>query len=130
MATASSVVTTALRKAMILPAEQTPSSGELSDGLETLNDMMHAWSLDGIDIGWTDVTLTDELPVPSEYLRGIKDGLAVELCPEYGKQPDQQLSAIAAKSKSDIRKSLFTLPDVEHDPTLTTHGIGYNVITD
>lgn len=130
MATATAVVSTALRKAGILAAGQTASAEELDDGLETLNDMMNAWSLDGIDIGWSDVALADTLPVPDEYLRCIKYSLAVELCSEYGKQAPQEISIIAGKSKSDIRKSLVSIPAPEFDAGVLSYRRPFNILND
>ena len=51
------------------------------------------------------VNLTDTVNLPPGYVRALKLNLAMELAPEYGKKPDQQLISSALQAKANIKNN-------------------------
>jgi hypothetical protein len=63
-------------------------------------------------------SLATTLTFPPGYNRALRANLAMELCPEYGKEPSPSLVKMAAESKSDIRKANWTQTAAEFDSSL------------
>jgi hypothetical protein len=45
------LVTRALQLAGVVGMNRAPSAAEMNDGIDTLNEMLSAWALDGMDLG-------------------------------------------------------------------------------
>jgi hypothetical protein len=219
MATAQDYITRAMKLANILGEGQTPSSEQASGALDTLNEMLQAWNLDGLmvyqttndqvtmvpnqsvyTIGsggnfavdrpvsinsmyqdyqgvsypireinqdeynlitlktltqpivnfflyvntdplgtitlWptptvantlylsvdrvlsTVASLATTIAFPPGYARAIRANLAVELCPEYGREPSRTLAKAASESKADIRRANHVPVVAEFDSAL------------
>lgn len=119
----------AMRLAGVLEAGETPSSEEQSDALDALNDMMAAWALDGVYVGWSTHAWTDTIAVPDEYLRGVRYALAVELCNEFAVPIPAGVLGIASKEKAKLIEDNVEIPDADFEVTLLTPA-GYSVVTD
>jgi ribosomal protein L39E len=77
--TAKAFIKRAMRRLKYIKAGEEPSSRELNEALETLNQMLHAWELVGLIQGHTDLALTDVLTIPDSHLKGVTLLLAVDL---------------------------------------------------
>jgi hypothetical protein len=97
---ARTIIEGAFRLIGITQADETPTASEMSDGLATLNDMLHEWPL---DFQHEDLTLSGDLRMPPNHLKGIRYNLAVELAPEYGKTPSPAVAAIASNTAMNLR---------------------------
>ena len=86
MTTANELIIRAAKTAKILAACEIMEDGDAQDILESLNDLLHSWELDGIDLGHTDLTLTDEVQLPDSHIRAIRYNLAADISSEYGVQ--------------------------------------------
>lgn len=83
MATMQDIVKDAYRKLGIVAEDTAMTADQGSEGVDTLNDMLHEWKLRGVDITHTDKTLTDTFPLGDEYKEGTKHMLASRLSPNY-----------------------------------------------
>jgi hypothetical protein len=67
--------------------------------------MVRRWEANGLALGWTPVANpTDLLTTPDEATDAIVYGLAVRIAPEYGVQPSQVVSGMAAGNLSQLRR--------------------------
>ncbi len=68
MTTVRDICTRALRRNNVTASGEVPTDTEASDALDALNDMMHAWSYEGVNIPHVDFTLNDNFQffVPPE----------------------------------------------------------------
>lgn len=83
MATATDIVTAALRKIGVASRDESPEGHDLAEGLRTLNQMMHGWKLSGVDLEHTDLDGGDTFPLAAEYEEGAIYCLAARLSPDY-----------------------------------------------
>ena len=85
MTTNLEVIGDALRELGVLSETETASAEQGLHGLRKLNEMMEAWTEDGIQLGYfAQSATTDTCPVPAWALRAVKACLAPELAPTYG----------------------------------------------
>jgi hypothetical protein len=122
MATANDVVKSALRLLGVIGAAEAPSADMAQDGLEALNDLMHAFAANGID--WTHQTLAlaDPVQLDAKHIRGLKYLLAQALAPEYERtlSPEAQLLAdqgyralqadFSSEDEAEIDSALLFMP--------------------
>lgn len=100
MTKVSEVVTDALEEIVVQSAEAKIEQADANSAIRALNDMMLAWAVDGIDLGYTVVAdLGDDVTVALGAIRGIKANLAVELASRYEVQPSQSLMIRARDGK-------------------------------
>lgn len=133
MATASDIITRALKLVRAVPAGETPSDEEMTDALDALNDMLHSWALKGIDVGHTTLGLTDTVTLPDAYLKAVRYNLAVELAPEYGVPLAPEIVHQATIELSRLHIDQHSVEEVDFDRTLTAlvaHGDRYSILTD
>lgn len=83
MATVSDLVTAALRKIGVVAEDETASADAMSNGVDTLNRMIHGWELRGVDLSWTDQVSTDTFALADQYHEGIVYLLAQRLSPDF-----------------------------------------------
>lgn len=70
-------------------------------------------------------TLATTISMPPGYAKALRANLAVELCPEYGREPSPALAKAAASSKADIKRGNWTPTVSEYDVALTRVPGGY-----
>jgi hypothetical protein len=109
MATARATITTALRSAGIYAAGEAPSSPDMEQGLECLNDMLAAWDIEGVQLGLSTLALDDELAVPASHNKAIQDNLASDLAPIFGVALSPRIERSAVDGKSMLL-ALYTNP--------------------
>lgn len=78
-------------------------------GLVLLNQMLHRWDVDGIDINHVDVVLTDSFPYEKGHESIIRDCLAVRLAEDNG-TPVSPLLYQSAKDGKEILREFFDSP--------------------
>lgn len=84
MATMQDTVTRALRLAGIIEAGETPSAADAADGVTILNDMLHGWAKQGVDLGHITLTAAQTIPLDDSYMEGIRYNLAARFGVEWG----------------------------------------------
>ena len=95
MATALDVITGSLRLLGKLQSGEVPTAAEGADALTTMNQMLHAWRDQGIDLEHSDYALSDPIPLQENHLAAIRYALTMELAAEYGVAPSPFLMAKA-----------------------------------
>ena len=127
MATMQDIVERAYRKLGIVAYDAAMTADQASEGVETLNSLLHEWKLRDVDISHTDAELTDTFPLGDEYKEGTVHILAARLSPNYqtpaGFDPDHFFRVIqAAYSTIDtvtLDKAVTEVPSKkERDGTL------------
>lgn len=84
MATMLDTVTRALRMTGVIEAGETPSAESAADGIVILNDMLHGWAKEGVDLGHVTLASADDLPYDDSYMEGIRYNLAARIAVEWG----------------------------------------------
>ena len=102
----------------ITQSGETPSDEEASDGLTALNQMLHAWEHDGIDLSHVDLSLTDTVALPDSQLQAVAYNLAVYAAPEYGVTPSPVVVAIADKGYANLQNYYQDIPELTFDKSL------------
>jgi hypothetical protein len=88
MTTAGVLIRDSLQEALVESAEQPVGASETQLGIRYLNDLMTDYAVNGIALGYTEVTdLSDVITVPSGALRGIRLNLAMELITPFDISP-------------------------------------------
>lgn len=84
MATAQTFIEAALRKLQVKGAETPLTTQELTDGLESLNDMGAELEAEGFELGYTELSVVgDTVTIPAYANAYYKLQLAGRLAPEY-----------------------------------------------
>lgn len=111
MATAGDTVTRALRLIQVGASGETPSAEEMADGLAALNDMLHGWAKDGVDLGHITLGLADAHKTHDSWLEGIRYNLAVRLAGEYGMPVPPYVAQQAARAFSAFQAHTLEFSD-------------------
>lgn len=81
------IVQRALSKIGVVAIGDDPSSEDADEALRAYNDMLAAWKLFGVDIGYTEATLTSNFPLGPEFVEGTVYMLASRLSPNFQRPP-------------------------------------------
>lgn len=123
MVTVTDIISAAYRKIGVSGRGQEMTGEDAVTGLETLNAMIHAWRLEGIDFSASlsvlddayDWTGAQDFPLPAAFREGVIYCLADRLAPEYDLPPSFDVTAF----KSMMRAALVEIPTSAVDPALT-----------
>lgn len=80
----------AFRLIAVIDPDETPTDRQMQDALDAMNQMMHGWRSQGVDIAHYDLTLDDDVNLDPQHIEGCKALLAVRMQPEY---PGSNLTA-------------------------------------
>lgn len=118
MATARSVIKTALRLISAIQPNETPTADEAQDGLEALNDLLSSWALHGVEVDHSSLVLDDDVNLPDSHMQGIKYILAVKLAPEYGVAITPEVASVADHEWQKIQAHHTTVEEMSLDTAL------------
>ena len=102
MTTARDSIYAAFRLLRITPDGETPTDSEATDGLASMNKMMHGWKGRGADIGHNDLALSDDHIMGAEYHEAIEYLLAARLAAEYARPVTSAVATVANKGWNAI----------------------------
>lgn len=114
----SEIINRTLKLISVLEEGGTPSSEQQTDALNALNDMLNEWQDKGISVGLGDLALTDDFPVDESDLRAVRYNLAVEIAPEYERDPSMTVLGLADKTYQRLRAKYTSVKEVEFDTSL------------
>ena len=66
------------------------------------------------------MTLGTDMVLPPGYRKALRAELAIDLCPEYGREPSKTLVDMAKTAKADIKRANHTPVLAEYDTALTS----------
>lgn len=115
MTTARDLIESALKLNRVLSQGKTMTAAEASDGLETLNQLLHSLKAEGADLGFADIDLNDEIPLPPEHVRAVRFLLAVDLAPEYSVELTPEVSIGAQNAKLILQAAYAQIPELGFD---------------
>jgi hypothetical protein len=116
--TAREMVTQAARTAKIIASSQELSAEDAADGLKRFNQMLHAWSIDGLLSGHTDLVLTDDVALPDGFEKGARLMLAIELADEFGGRVSELTVMEAERQRRNIQNQVIKPREASVDPAL------------
>lgn len=83
--------------------------------------------------GWKPLTLfatiNDTVSLPPGYSRALRFNLALEIAPEYGKQPDQAVITLAMDAKANIKRMNVTPNLLATDTAISSKSSTFNWLT-
>lgn len=104
MTQAISIIRDALQHLRVVDAGGALDANDTADALRALNQMMRTLEVDGISLGWQDVTASqNDMPTPPEADEAIGYGLAARLAPRFGVQLDPMVSGMATSGLGVLR---------------------------
>jgi hypothetical protein len=132
LATNLEVIDDALKELSVISETQSASPEQGAYCLRKLNEMLEAWTEDGIELGYFAQTLTTaDCPIPAWAVRAVKACLAPEIASHYGAKVSQELAVkINDAYLSLLRKTLVEgaePADMTHMPLGTGHGGDFDV---
>lgn len=84
MTTARDIIDRAMRRIGVLAEDEQLTAAQASNGLESLNDMMHEWITLGIEYQHFDLSMLDDFPMDDRWRSAAVALLAERLAPDYG----------------------------------------------
>lgn len=103
MATVTDLISRALRRVGVIAEDETATSSQSNDALDSLNDLLSSWMDEGIPINNGDLALTDTFPVDVSERRAVFLNLSIELASDYGRSVD----AVTFEHAEDLKKVLM-----------------------
>ena len=118
--TINDLVTRALQLAGVVGMNRAPSASEMIDGIDTLNEMLSAWALDGMDLGLGTLVQTDANMIDDAFVKGVRYNLSVELAGSHGilSELPANIIATAEEQKELIRAALSDIDNLRCDNAL------------
>jgi len=103
--TPNSAVTKSLKKLGVVAQGEVPSGGQMVDGIESLNSMLHSWELVGINLQHYDAANADTLPFPQSHDDTVIYMLAIMLAPEYEIDITPAIASVAEAGMQALRNA-------------------------
>lgn len=119
MPTYNDIVKGALKHISVGTAESPLTPDEAQDGLSDLNDMLSAWEVGGLALGFIPVTdINSVAELPDGAIGAIKASLAMRLAPQYGKIVSPSLIELIRTSFNDVLVAYAPHINVQYPDTL------------
>lgn len=118
MATARDLITRALRRAHIVATGEPPEDEQISEGLDSFNDMLEAWKDEGIPHGFPELDLDTVVPIDRGAHRALIDNLAVNCADDVGTPVSQTLMLRAERGRAALIARYFGSPAAKVDRAL------------
>lgn len=83
MTDVSTVCNRALRKVGITAIDEVANADQIGNAVDTLNMMLAAWELAGVDVTHSALASSDDFPLDAKYEEGTVYMLASRLSPDY-----------------------------------------------
>lgn len=133
MPTNTAMITDALKDIAIIADGQTASASEIADGLKALNQMMAAWSVNDMDVGYfPQDTASDACPIPVWAEEAVRANLALSLSRVFRVPVSAEVAMSASDGSALVAKQVINNKiegvDMDHMP-IGVSRIRYNIET-
>ena len=99
------------------------SSEEIADGISEMNAFMWLQDADGLGVGWSDVSSSDQtLPVADWVIPFVENGTALRLGTEFGVEIDPRLAGMFEEALRVVEKNNVVIPTIKYPSILPTGG--------
>ena len=122
------IVDRALITIGVLEAEESATSEQLQDALDTLNDLLHEWVERGIGTNYIDVSASTEMILDASEYRALRLSLASDLGVSYQVQESPALRADMERAMRVLEAKYENPRTLCTDPELRV--TSYNILTD
>jgi hypothetical protein len=109
--TMNDIVTRALKRLRVINSRETVEAIAATDGLERLNDMMHALKAAGVEIDHDTLEATDDFPLDEEFVQGTAALLAVALADDHGAEVSDGTARDAQQCWEGLQAEFVAKPD-------------------
>lgn len=119
MATVSQVAKASLQRILVQSDEAPLEASEYQDFIFAMNNLMTDLDAKGINLGYTIVAnLGDDITIPTSCLRGLIALMAIEVAPDYNRQPSEAIVLAAKEGMRTMRRVGMTMRQTEYPCTL------------
>lgn len=119
MATATEIVTGALKAIAVIDAEESTPAADLANGLIALNDMIASWGVKGVHTGAPVLAATDPFPFEDMHVSGVKAMLAQYIADDYGMAVPSNVAKRALQGWQAIYADFHVIEPLRIDTGLT-----------
>lgn len=117
------LINRAFRLIAVCDPDETPTARQSQDALAALNQMMHNWRSQGVDVAHNDLTLDDDVNLDDQYIEGCTALLAYRLSPEYpGSAVTPSLIELANNGWSALQAGFLDIDNLRVDCALSRIG--------
>ncbi len=124
-ATAAQVINRAFRRINVLAAQEAVNANEMTDALETLNDMMFNFTAKGIQYVHVQLAQTDTVNVPDEQVRNVVNLLCDDLADDYGVNITPDLREDIRNSKLELQNCYMVINPAVPDKAIRSRRYGF-----
>lgn len=110
MTTCRDIVQRAYRKIGVVASDEPMTADQGAIGMDALNMMLSGLALDGIDVAWSDQTLSEEFAMDAPFHEGIVYMLASRIAPDFSVQGFDP-----AAFRRRLAAAFLIVPDVQLD---------------
>jgi hypothetical protein len=125
MATARDLILRSFRELGITDGFEDASAEDAAVALDTLNDMIGAWELDGIPTGLGTLTLNTALAVPDNHLEAMRANLSARLAPVFGRQAPPMVVEMASRGLRALQGAYSKVRLLSVDPGIRSRRAPY-----
>jgi hypothetical protein len=127
------LISDALSMIGVLPEAQEASAEQGTLALRLVDEMVGEWNDDGVIVSWdSKPRLDDDCHLMGTEMNAVKYGLAVRLCPHYGRMPTPDILGLAAAAYTRLARQQMArgLQPMEVSMPKSESGYGYDILTD
>ncbi len=124
-ATAEQVINRAFRRINVLAAQEAVNANEMTDALETLNDMMFNFTAKGIQYVHVQLAQGDTVNVPDEQVRNVVNLLCDDLADDYGVNITPDLREDIRNSKLELQNCYMVINPAVPDKAIRSRRYGF-----
>ncbi len=124
-ATAEQVINRAFRRINVLAAQEALNANEMTDALETLNDMMFNFTARGIQYVHVQLAQSDTVNVPDEQVRNVVNLLCDDLADDYGVNITPDLREDIRNAKLELQNCYMVINPAVPDKAIRSRRFGW-----
>lgn len=128
-ATANDVITSTLRRLMVIQYDETPDAAMLADGLTMLNQFMHALRQNGVAYAHRDLTATATVNMPDDCIAALIMAFAEPMEIEYEVAADPRRTMAMRDARRTLQAAFMVAPHATPESAVRTGGTIFDIAT-